>query len=483
MLTWTALAFIISSVLSIYSLNSYYLLFLAIRAHWRNNVQDHGMTTECPQVTIQIPIYNEGKLIRRTIEALCKLEYDKDKLLIQILDDSTDDETPAIEQDLIKNTREQGSNVTLIHRENRRGFKAGALNNGLLQAYGEFIVIIDADTILPHDFLTKLIPLFSMNKRLAFIQAQCKYYNRWYSWITAANAIVRDIHFLIEQPARSSGNLLPNFSGKAGVWRREVVQQYGWNEQSLTEDIDLSYRVQIDGWQGKYYAASTCEVELPPNITQFKAQQKRWNAGFAQVFRRLWREILTSEKINPLQKTETLVFLSSSMIHPIALLSVGLWIIAAIVEPEITLDFWLSNRVASVLMLFLSAGPLFSTLAAIALSDERKNWVRKILTIPLTICLLSSSLLSNTYGALQGLLKNELTFETTKKFGITTETKKDELQISETILQRILRNKIELVSSCIVLVAVSTILLRGQITSAIPLIFVGGSWLLGVFHE
>jgi hypothetical protein len=262
-----------------------------------------------------------------------------------------------------------------------------------------------------------------------------------------------------------------------------VVQQYGWAENSLTEDIDLSYRVQIDGWQGNYFAASTCEVELPPNLTQFKAQQKRWNAGFAQVFRRLWREIMTSDKISRIQKIETLVFLSSSMIHPIALLSVGLWTIAALVEPEITLDFWLSTPVASVLMLFLSAGPLFSTLVAISLSDESKNRMIKILTIPLTVILLSSSLLSNAYGALQGLLKDDLVFETTKKVGIINETEKDNLQTSDTMLQRVLRNKVELISSCILFIAVSVILLRGQITSAIPLIIVATSWLLSVFHK
>ena len=479
MSTWTSLAFVISSLLSIYSLNSYYLLFLVItRLHVH---VDQSIMTTWPQVTIQIPVYNEGKLIEQTIEALCRLEYDKENFLIQILDDSTDNQTLTIEQEISKNIRKQGFNVTLIHRNNRLGYKAGALNNGLCQAHGEFIVVIDADTILPHDFLTRLIPLFDKNERLAFIQARCQYYNRWSNWITAANAIVRDIHFLIEQPARNAGNLLPNFSGKAGVWRREVIQQYGWNEQSLTEDIDLSYRVQIDGWQGMYYAASTCEVELPPNLTQFKAQQKRWNAGFAQVFRRLWRAILVSDKINLHQKIETLVFLSSSMIHPIALLSIALWIIAVIVEPESTLDFWLSARVASGLMLFLSAGPLLSTLAAIILSDERKKWARKILTTPLTILLLSSSLLSNAYGALQGLLKDDLVFETTKKFGITKETGKDELR--EKIMPRVRRNKTELILSCIILVAVSIILFRGQITSAIPLIFVAGSWLLGVVCE
>jgi cellulose synthase/poly-beta-1,6-N-acetylglucosamine synthase-like glycosyltransferase len=436
-----------------------------------------------PQVTIQIPIFNEGILIRRTIEALCRLHYDQEKLFIHILDDSTDNRTLTIEQELTKRASEQGFNISLIHRKNRRGFKAGALNNGLKHAVGKFIVVIDADTILPQNFLTQLLPVFSVNERLAFIQARCQYYNRWFSWVTAANAIVRDIHFLIEQPARNFGNLLPNFSGKAGVWRREVVQQYGWAENSLTEDIDLSYRVQIDGWQGNYFAASTCEVELPPNLTQFKAQQKRWNAGFAQVFRRLWREIMTSDKISRIQKIETLVFLSSSMIHPIALLSVGLWTIAALVEPEITLDFWLSTPVASVLMLFLSAGPLFSTLVAISLSDESKNRMIKILTIPLTVILLSSSLLSNAYGALQGLLKDDLVFETTKKVGIINETEKDNLQTSDTMLQRVLRNKVELISSCILFIAVSVILLRGQITSAIPLIIVATSWLLSVFHK
>ena len=455
---------------------------MAIRAYSQKKVQESSIIHPWPEVTIQIPIYNEGNLITRTIEALCNLEYDKDKLFIQILDDSTDQQSLIIEQELTQNMKEQGFHITLIHRQNRRGFKAGALNNGLSSASSEYIVVIDADTILPQDFLRQLIPQFKTNTRLAFIQARCQFYNRWFSWITSANAIVRDIHFLIEQPARDSGNLLPNFSGKAGVWRRKVVQEYGWNEQSLTEDIDLSYRVQIDGWQGKYYAASTCEVELPPNITQFKAQQKRWNAGFAQVFRRLWREILISDKINLRQKTETLVFLSSSMIHPIALISVGLWIIAAILEPEITLGFWLNTRFASVLMLFLSAGPLFSTLAAIALSDERKDCVRKILTIPLTIILLSSSLWSNAYGAVQGLLKDNLVFETTKKMGIITESKKSELQSSETMQQRIMRNKIELISSCIVIIAVSTILLRGQIASAIPLIFISGSWLLNLFQ-
>lgn len=440
-----------------------------------------------PQVTIQIPIYNEGVLITRTLETLYKLEYDRDKLLIQLLDDSTDDRTLLLAQELIKKAREQSINVALIHRKNRRGYKAGALNNGLPQAIGEFIVVIDADTILPPDFLTQLIPVFNSNPKLAFIQARCQYYNRWFSWVTAANAIVRDIHFFIEQPARNAGNLLPNFSGKAGVWRRDVVQQYGWNEQSLTEDIDLSYRIQIDGWHGLYYAASTCDIELPPTLTQFKAQQKRWNAGFAQVFRRLWRKILTSDKINRLQKTETLVFLSSSMIHPIALLSVGLWVVAAILEPENTLNFWLSTRVASVLMLFLSAGPLFSALTAIALSDERSTrplaLVKTILTIPLTILLLSSSLVSNAYGALQGLFKDDLVFETTKKYGISSETKINALQANSSILLRLQRNKVELVMSCLLLIAISAIFLQGQLTSAIPLIIVVASWLLGVFHE
>jgi cellulose synthase/poly-beta-1,6-N-acetylglucosamine synthase-like glycosyltransferase len=446
-------------------------------------VKDHAIFTHWPQITIQIPIFNEGHLITGTIEALRNLEYDKDKMLIQILDDSTDQETLTLEQETMMQMRELGFNITLIHRQDRAGYKAGALNHGLSVVSGEYIVVIDADTILPHDFLRQLIPQFNSNPRLAFIQARCQYYNRWYSWTTSANAIVRDIHFLIEQPARNSGNLLPNFSGKAGVWRREVVEQYGWNEQSLTEDIDLSYRVQIDGWQGKYFAGSTCEVELPPNISQFKGQQKRWNAGFAQVFRRLWRKILTSKHINLRQKTETLVFLSSSLIHPIALLSVGLWIIAAILEPTTTLAFWLSSRFASMLMLFLSAGPLFSTLAAISLSDGRKERVRKILTIPLTIILLSSSLWSNAYGTVQGLLRDNLVFETTKKLGISTITKQAERRTRTRLQQRIVRNKIELFSSGIVFVTVSIILLRGQIASAIPLIFVASSWLLNVFQE
>jgi len=262
----TYLAIVVSASLSVYTFHMFALTLMVAKRIFAQVGKDIDppVPENLPIVTIQIPIYNEGPIVERVLENITVLDYPKERLQIQILDDSTDKETLQKEEWLVEHYRREGYEIELIHRENRNGYKAGALNNGLETAKGDYIAIVDADTISPKNFLKELISQFGGDEKLAFVQTRCEYADRWFNWVTESNAVAMDVHFLVEQPAKSWYNLLPNFSGKAGMWRREVLEKYGWDENVLTEDIELSYRVQIDGWRSLYTHNPTCLIELPP---------------------------------------------------------------------------------------------------------------------------------------------------------------------------------------------------------------------------
>lgn len=234
-----------------------------------------------PMVTIQLPIYNEKYVVERLMDAVCRIIYPKDKLEIQILDDSTDETTELIEKH-IKTYQEQGFDIKLIRRRNREGYKAGALKYGLAIAKGEFIAIFDADFLPGSKFLAKTLPHF-INEEVGVVQTRWGHINEQYSMLTRLQAFGLNAHFFIEQTGRSAGGHYINFNGTAGIWRKStIVDAGGWSADTITEDLDLSYRAQLKGWKFIYLEDLVSPAELPVTMPAIRSQQYRWMKGGAE---------------------------------------------------------------------------------------------------------------------------------------------------------------------------------------------------------
>jgi cellulose synthase/poly-beta-1,6-N-acetylglucosamine synthase-like glycosyltransferase len=301
--------------LAIYGLNSFVLAFLYLR-HRRAVALPLPMDRSAlPTVTVQAPVYNEFHVIERVIDAVAALDYPRDRLHIQILDDSTD-ETTRLARSRAALHRERGVDVAVLQRPDRRGFKAGALAWGLSQARGEYIAIFDADFCPRPDFLLRTIPHFLTCPRLGLVQTRWSYLNTDYSPLTRAQVLALDGHFVVEQTGRHRSGLLMIFNGAAGVWRRRCIEESGgWQSDTLCEDLDLSYRAQLAGWECLYLPTVDVPAEVPPEIAAFKQQQSRWAQGSMQALRKLARPILRSRRLGWGQKAMALVHLSSYLAH------------------------------------------------------------------------------------------------------------------------------------------------------------------------
>ena len=246
-----------------------------------------------PLVTIQLPVYNEKYVVERLIDAVSKLDYPKNKLEIQVLDDSTD-ETSEIILKKVEALSDSGLHIKFIHREHRTGYKAGALEHGLRLANGEFIAIFDADFIPEADFLKKTIAYFS-DPSIGVVQTRWAHINRDYSLLTQLQAFGLDAHFSIEQSARNVAGSFINFNGTCGLWRKQCIEDAGgWSHDTLTEDLDLSYRAQLKGWKFKYLEDVSTPGELPVIMQAVKSQQFRWNKGGAETARKIFGSVLRS---------------------------------------------------------------------------------------------------------------------------------------------------------------------------------------------
>ncbi len=267
--------------------------------------------SEIPHITIQLPIYNEKYVVERLLETICKLEYPKDKLEIQVLDDSTDDSIATTIQ-LVQKYYLQGIDIKYSARTNRIGYKAGALKKGLQTAKGEFIAIFDADFLPKSDWLTKTIPYFK-NSNVGVVQTRWSHINRDYSVLTKIQAFALDGHFTLEQVGRNSQNHYINFNGTAGAWRKTCIIDAGnWESDTLTEDLDLSYRAQLKNWQFVYLEAITTPAELPAVLSAMRSQQFRWNKGGAENFRKMAWRVLNSNTIPTKTKIHALLHLLNS---------------------------------------------------------------------------------------------------------------------------------------------------------------------------
>lgn len=264
-------------------------LYINKRRSTKPSTQPSALTH--PVVTIQLPIFNERYVVERLLESIIRLKYPKDKLEIQILDDSTDDTTGIILKK-IEALRSTGLDLKLIHREQRHGFKAGALEDGLKLAKGEFIAIFDADFIPEEDFLSKTLPYFS-DQKIGAVQTRWGHINKDYSLLTQLQAFALDAHFSVEQTARNSVGSFINFNGTCGIWRKScIVDAGGWSSDTLTEDLDLSYRAQLKGWHFQYLEEISTPGELPVIMPAIKAQQYRWNKGGAETARKIFGKVM-----------------------------------------------------------------------------------------------------------------------------------------------------------------------------------------------
>ncbi len=268
-------------LLFIYSMGQLHLTFAYLKAKKKSDDTTPELKNY-PNVTVQLPIYNEEYVIERLIDTVCKLDYPKDKLEIQVLDDSTDDSVQLVAQKVAE-YKKQGINIAHIRRVKRTGFKAGALAYGLHVSKGEFVAIFDADFLPKSDFLLKTIPQFT-SSNIGVVQTRWGHINKEYSLFTRMQAFALNAHFSVEQTGRNYSNSFINFNGTAGVWRKTCIEDAGgWSAETLTEDLDLSYRAQLKGWKFKYLEAVETPAELPVIMPAIKSQQYRWNKGAAET--------------------------------------------------------------------------------------------------------------------------------------------------------------------------------------------------------
>lgn len=391
--------------LAIYGLNAFVLIGLYLRHRGRREVCP-PMDDE-PVVTVQLPVYNEKYVVQRAIEHAVRLDWPRERLQIQVVDDSTD-ETTLLARQLVEQYQAQGVDIRLIHRNERTGFKAGALNTALAEARGEFIAIFDADFCPQPDFLRRTVPHLVADPRLGFVQARWEHLNADHSLLTCAQAVALDGHHLIEHTARSRAGFLANFSGTGGVWRASCIHDSGgWAADTLTEDVDLGYRAQLRGWKGLMLPDVVAPAELPTELVALKQQQFRWAKGNIQCLLKLGGAILGAP-ISLAARLQALLHLSYYLAHPlmVALLLCALPLI------------WQREAVAfgpavTVLLSLATLGPpLLYLLAERQLGKE--GW-RRLRGLPVMVLLGTGLALNSTAAVLEAMLGVKSAFLRTPK--------------------------------------------------------------------
>jgi cellulose synthase/poly-beta-1,6-N-acetylglucosamine synthase-like glycosyltransferase len=300
-------------LVALYGFHRYVLVYLYLK-HRHNGYQPKGQFSELPRITVQLPMYNEDIVAARIIDATCLIDYPNDKLEIQVLDDSTDG-SADIAKAAVEKWAAKGFHIKYIHRENRVGYKAGALAAGLLEATGEFIVIFDADFVPPRDMLYNVVDYFT-DEKVGLVQVRWDHLNRDASLLTKSQAIFLDGHFVIEHTARNRSGRFMHFNGTAGIWRRKTIEDAGgWEHDTLTEDLDLSYRAQLKGWQFVYLPQFCAPAELPPEMIGFKQQAHRWTKGSCQTAIKLLPKVLRSKHLPLRIKSEAFFHLTNTIVY------------------------------------------------------------------------------------------------------------------------------------------------------------------------
>lgn len=403
-------------LLFVYGLNFYYLSYAARRQ--RGAEPEAPPLTDYPRVTVQLPVYNERYVARRLIDAVTALDWPADRLQIQVLDDSTD-ETTHIAAAAVARHRAHGVDIVHLQRSSRQGYKAGALAHGLTRATGEFIAIFDADFLPAPDFLHRTIPHFA-NPRTGFVQTRWDHLNDEYSLFTHLQALSIDGHFMVEQYARFHNGFFMNFNGTAGVWRRETIEDAGgWSAATLTEDLDLSYRAQLKGWQAGYLRQSATPAELPVTITAYRRQQYRWARGSFETARRLVPRLLEA-RLQRRVKAQALLHLTGYGIHALMFLLALLYPVVVHVSagrPQLVALFGLAT-----LFNFTAFAP--TTYFTLAQAELDRRWWTRLPAILFLSVLGAGMMVNNMQAILHAFTKQSAIFERTPKFGIVGKGRK-----------------------------------------------------------
>jgi cellulose synthase/poly-beta-1,6-N-acetylglucosamine synthase-like glycosyltransferase len=365
-----------------------------------------------PVVTIQLPLYNEMYVADRLIDAVCRIEYPRDRLEIQVLDDSTD-ETRSIAEAAVRRFASHGVDIQYYHRRDRVGYKAGALEAGLKVARGEFIAIFDADFIPTSDFLLRLMPHFADSK-VGMVQARWGHINQDYSLLTKIQAILLDGHFVLEHGGRNRSGRFFNFNGTAGVWRRLAIDEAGgWQHDTLTEDLDLSYRAQLRGWRFTFVPDLIAPAEVPVEMNAFKSQQHRWAKGSVQTCRKLLPRILRA-KLPLGVKAEAFFHLTANFNYPL------MCILSLLMFPSMVIRYnmgWYEMLLIDI-PLFFAATFSFCSFYTVCQREIHTDWPARIKFVPFLMSVGIGLSINNTRAVFEALLNKQTEFTRTPKYRI-----------------------------------------------------------------
>ena len=411
--------FVVMVILAGYGMHRYALVYMYYRNRKNRTAEPPKQFVELPRITVQLPIFNEQFVVDRLVDSICKLDYPKDKLDIQVLDDSTD-ETVEVARAVVERYAALGHPITYIHRTNREGFKAGALQHGMLTSNGEFIAIFDADFVPPEDWLLRVVHHFA-DPEIGMVQTRWTHLNRNYSFLTEVEAILLDGHFILEHGGRSRSNVFFNFNGTAGMWRRKAIEEAGgWQHDTLTEDTDLSYRAQLKGWKFKYVQDIECPAELPIEMTAFKTQQARWAKGLIQTSKKVLPMVFRSP-VSFRVKMEAFYHLTANISYPLMIVLSTLLLPAMIIR---SFGGWFQMLIID-LPLFLAS--TFSISSFYLVSQKElfpRRWPRTFLYLPFLMALGIGLTLTNTRAVMEALFGVQSAFKRTPKYRVQSKSDK-----------------------------------------------------------
>lgn len=397
-------------VLLVFSSHGFVMLYYHNKFGSKANITE-SEKEKLPTVTIQLPLYNEMYVAERLIDAVCNIEYDKEKLEIQVLDDSTD-ETVDVVAAAVERKIAEGFDIKQIRRTNRVGFKAGALREGLQTAKGQFIAIFDADFIPKKDFLKRTLSYFTGN-RVGMVQTRWEHLNENFSLLTKIQALALNGHFVIEQTVRNKAGFFINFNGTGGVWRKECIEDAGnWQDDTLTEDLDLSYRAQLKGWKFIFLRDFTTPAELPSEINALKAQQFRWTKGAIETAKKLLPQVWKSD-LGLRIKIQSTFHLTNNFVFPFILIAGILNVPLVFIKNSGPYDNFF-NFMAIFVLAFISSFLFY----LYAQKDIYLDWKKKIVLFPVFMAGSMGFAVNNTRAVIEGLLSRKSEFIRTPKHNL-----------------------------------------------------------------
>jgi cellulose synthase/poly-beta-1,6-N-acetylglucosamine synthase-like glycosyltransferase len=466
--------FAVMILLALYGIHRYTMCYQYFKYRKNYNPSPPAQFDELPMVTVQLPIFNEQFVIDRLIEAICSMEYPREKLDIQVLDDSTD-ETQEVAAGIVERYKALGHPIEYIHRTNRYGFKAGALDAGLKVAKGEYVAIFDADFVPPPEWLMKVIHHFS-EPGIGMVQTRWGHLNRNYSMLTQIEAILLDGHFVMEHGARARTGEFFNFNGTAGMWRRKAIEDGGgWQHDTLTEDTDLSYRSQMAGWKFKYLPDVECPSELPIEMTAFKTQQARWAKGLIQTSIKILPQVFRSG-MSRKNKIESVYHLTANLSYPLMV------VMSALLIPAMICRFYQGWFQMLLIDVPLFTASTFSIAVFYVMSERElfpKTWKKTFYYLPFLMALGIGLTITNTKAVMEALFGIKSAFVRTPKYRVAKKGEKSQAAKYRKRLK--LTPWIELLMGCYFAAAIwYTFANKNYLTAPFLILFVMGYWYTGL---